>query len=367
MIMVIKNQKNKGTEIIQTGPEISAKIAGLYYVSDNEPGIRRKRCGRGFSYLDENGRLIRDYEERIRLESLKIPPAWTDVWICPRPDGHLQATGRDEKGRKQYLYHTRWRLQRSQVKYDRMVLFGEVLPEIRKQVDEDLSRRGLPREKVLATVVRLLELTLIRVGNKAYARANDSFGLTTMRDRHTDIYGSKLQFHFRGKSGKMHAVTIRDRRLARIVKMCRDIPGYELFQYYDEDSRRHTVDSSDINAYLQEITGQDFTAKDFRTWGGTINVVLVLKELGLPESQTAVERNIREAIKQTAQQLGNRPATSRKYYVHPAVLEAYQAGTLLPLLELQPETIESSSPWTLDPLESTLMLVLRQNLNGSGG
>lgn len=366
-MMTIANQKDKKTEIIQTMPEISAKTAGLYYVSDNEPGIRRKRCGRGFSYMDENGRLIRDPGERSRLEALRIPPAWTDVWICPRPDGHLQATGRDEKGRKQYLYHNRWRQQRSQVKYDRMLLFGEALPEIRKQVDEDLVRRGLPREKVLATVVRLLELTLIRVGNKAYARANKSFGLTTMRDRHTDIFGSRLQFHFRGKSGKVHIVTIRDRRLAGIVKKCRDIPGYELFQYYDEDSRRHNIDSSDINAYLQEITGQNFTAKDFRTWGGTITTVLVLKELGPPESQAAAERNIREAIKQSAQQLGNRPATSRKYYVHPAVLEAYQEGTLLPLLELQTETIEPPSPWILDPLESTLMLILRQNLNGSSG
>ncbi len=365
--MANNNRKDKGIEITQTVPEVSAKIAGLYYVSDNEPGIRRKRCGRGFSYMDGNGRLIRDTEERNRLEALKIPPAWTDVWICPRPDGHLQATGRDEKGRKQYLYHIRWRQQRSQVKYDRMLLFGEALPVIRRQVDEDLSRSGLPREKVLATIVRLLELTLIRVGNKAYARANKSFGLTTMRDRHTDIYGSKLQFHFRGKRGKIHTVTIQDRRLAKIVQKCRDIPGYELFQYFDEDSRRHTVDSSDINAYLREISGQDFTAKDFRTWGGTIHAVLALKEIGPPESKTAAERNIREAIKQAAQQLGNRPATSRKYYVHPAILEAYQEGTLLPLLESQTEPIDSSSPWALDPLESTLMLILRQNLNGSNG
>ena len=365
--MATNNQEIKITSIIQTRPEISAKIAGLYYVNDDEPGIRRKRCGRGFSYMDENGRLIRDPEVRNRLEALRIPPAWIDVWICPRPDGHLQATGRDEKGRKQYLYHILWRQQRSQVKYDRMILFGDALPRIRERVEEDLSRRGLPREKVLATVVRLLELTLIRVGNKAYARANKSFGLTTMRDQHTNIYGSKLQFHFRGKSGKIHAITIRDRRLARIVKKCRDIPGYELFQYFDEDSRRHKIDSSDVNAYLREITGQDFTAKDFRTWGGTINAVLALKELGPPESKTAAERNIREAIKQTAQYLGNRPATSRKYYVHPAILEAYQQGTLLPLLELQTKQVESPSPWALDTLESTLMLILRQNLNGSIG
>ncbi len=347
--------------IAPVSPVEAARAAGLYYVSDSEPGIRRKRCGRGFSYIDENGKLIRNAEERQRLEALAIPPAWTDVWICSRPDGHLQATGRDDKGRKQYRYHPQWRQQRSQSKYSRMVLFGEALPGIREQVHHDLSRRGLPREKVLATVVRLLETTLIRIGNKMYAQQNKSFGLTTMRDRHTDISGSKLQFHFRGKSGKKHVVNIRDRRLAHIVKKCREIPGYELFQYFDENGRRQVVDSSDVNLYLHEITEQDFTAKDFRTWGGTVLTASALKKIGPFESGTEAKRNVVQAVKETAQHLGNRAATCHKYYIHPAVIDSYLEGSLLPTLEQYETETDEPSLHGLDKTEAALLALLRQN------
>lgn len=362
MAYISATSKDKSVQLTRILPEISARTAGLYYVSDSDPGIRRKRCGRGFSYLDENGRLIRDPAERSRLDALVIPPAWTDVWICPRPDGHLLATGRDEKGRKQYLYHPLWRKYRSQANYTRMLAFGEALPRIRERVNYDLSRPGLPREKVLATVISLLEATLIRIGNKEYSRANNSFGLTTLRDRHTDISGSQIRFNFRGKRGIQHTITIHDQRLARIVKKCRDIPGYELFQYIDENSRRHTINSSEVNAYLQEITDHDFTAKDFRTWGGTISALMALKELGSFESETEANKNVREAINQAAQQLGNRAATCRKYYVHPAILDAYMEGRLLPLLEEQIEP-EEISPLELDRMEMVLMAVLQQQIS----
>jgi DNA topoisomerase-1 len=264
--------------VAKVDPVDSARQAGLRYVSDTAPGIRRKRRGGKFNYFAPDGSRITDAEELARIRSLAIPPAWTDVWICANGRGHLQATGRDARGRKQYRYHPKWRAVRDETKYERMVAFGEQLPKIREQTGHDLALRGLPRRKVLAAVVRLLETTLIRVGNEEYARDNKSFGLTTMRDRHVEFEGQKVQFHFKGKSGKKHLITLKDRRLAKVVRRCRDIPGQELFQYIDDDGQRETIDSADVNAYLQEITGQQFTAKDFRTWAGTVLASLALQE-----------------------------------------------------------------------------------------
>ncbi len=259
---------------------------------------------------------------------LAVPPAWRDVWICPVANGHVQATGRDARGRKQYRYHPRWRATRDETKYGRMITFGEALPRIRARVEHDLALPDLPREKVLATVVKLMELTAIRVGNEEYAKANDSFGLTTLRDRHVEVDGDRLRFEFRGKSGKRHAIAITDRRLARIVKRCQDIPGYEIFQYLDDDGTRHSIGSADVNEYLREISGDEFTAKDFRTWAGTVLAAAALQEIGAAPTQTAAKRNLTQAITSVAAQLGNTPAICRKCYVHPALLDGYLGGTL---------------------------------------
>jgi DNA topoisomerase I len=313
---------------IATDPAESARLAGLRYVSETGPGIRRRRAGRGFVYLNGH-EPVRDATTLARIRSLVIPPAWRDVWICPAPSGHIQAVGRDARGRKQYRYHPRWRETRDETKYARMLAFARALPRIRARVATDLRRHGLPREKVLATVVRLLETTLMRVGNEEYARANKSFGLTTLRDRHVDVDGAAVRFEFRGKGGKEHAVGVRDPRVARIVRHLQDLPGQELFQYLDEDGTRRTVDSGDVNAYLREISGEDFTAKDFRTWAGTVLCALALAEIGLGDSERATRRNITRAIGRVAERLGNTPAISRKCYVHPGVLEAYQQGAII--------------------------------------
>ncbi len=304
--------------------------AGLIYVSDAEPGIERKRAGHGFSYIGPDGTPIRDRAERRRIRSLAIPPAWTDVWICPSPHGHLQATGRDAKGRKQYRYHPRYREVRDETKFDRMLAFSRVLPAIRERVERDLSRDGLPREKVLATVVRLLEKTLIRIGSDVYARENRSYGLTTMRRRHVEVSGSKLRFEFRGKSGVMRSVAITDRRIASIVQHCQTLPGQELFQYLDDRGRRQKVDSGDINAYLRQVSGQEYTAKDFRTWAGTIAAATKLRELGPASTQRETQANIVKAIDFVAERLGNTRAVCRKYYVHPRVIESYRRGIVAP-------------------------------------
>lgn len=313
-------------------PVESAQAAGLRYVSDTMPGIRRKKAGKGFAYSGQDGKTIRDPKELARIQSLAIPPAYTDVWICPSPNGHIQATGRDARGRKQYRYHPKWREVRDETKYGRMLAFSEVLPRIRERLDKDLSRSGLPREKVLATVVRLLECTRIRVGNDEYARANRSFGLTTLQDRHVEISGSNLRFEFRGKSGKTHQVSLNDRRLARIVQRCQALPGEDLFQYLDDDGVRQTVGSGDINDYIRDISGQEFTAKDFRTWAGTMLAVAALTEVGAWVSQRQAKSNVLRAIDRVAEQLNNTRAVCRKYYVHPAVFESYLAGTLLKTL-----------------------------------
>ncbi len=342
-------------------PVESAEIVGLHYVNNTIPGIQRKRAGKGFYYIDVNSKKIGDDAELNRIEALAIPPAWTEVWICPLPHGHLQATGRDEKGRKQYRYHAHWNEVRSQTKFTRTIAFGEALPKIRQRIAEDLALPGLPREKVLATVVHLLEITRIRVGNEEYAKENSSFGLTTMRDRHVDISGSKLRFKFRGKSGVDHDIELSDRRLAKIVKRCQDVPGQELFQYFDDNGQHQPVGSGDVNAYLREITSLDFTAKDFRTWSGTMLATLELNTLGPFESQAQGKKNVTQAIKDVAKQLGNRPATCRKYYVHPAIIDAYLDGSLFPIME-QASTQKSAASSELHPEEQAVLKLLEQHL-----
>ena len=323
------------TPEVITDPIRSSKLAGLRYVADVKPGITRKRWRKGFRYFDVNGVVIKDEDVLGRIKSLAIPPAWTDVWICPNANGHLQATGRDAKHRKQSRYHPRWREVRDENKYERMKLFGESLPAIRERVENNLALPGLPREKVLATIVRLLETTFIRVGNAEYAKQNHSYGLTTMRSRHVEVEGSTVRFKFQGKSGKHHNIDLSDRRLAKIVKRCQDLPGYELFQYLDESGSQHTVDSADVNEYLREITDQTFTAKDFRTWAGTVLACAVLREFEVFESPTQAKRNVVQAIASVAKRLGNTPSVCRKCYVHPAVIEAYMGGGMLKAFEDQ--------------------------------
>jgi DNA topoisomerase-1 len=343
-------------------PVEAAKVAGLRYVNDAMPGIRRKRAGKNFSYIASDGRPIRDPEELRRIKALAIPPAWTDVWICANPRGHILATGRDAKGRKQYRYHPQWRAVRDETKYSRLIAFGEALPTIRERVDKDLALPGLPREKVLATVVRLLDTTMIRVGNEEYARENNSFGLTTLQSEHVDVAGTKIEFHFRGKSGKEHTIDVRDRQLAKIVKRCQDIPGHELFQYVDEEGEHRSIDSADVNEYLREISGQDFTAKDFRTWGGTIYTVRTLREIGAFETETQAKKNVVQAIKSAAEYLGNTPTICRKCYVHPAVLEAYLNRSLIPTLDQLAEKTESEEHHGLDQEEAQAMAFLKSLL-----
>jgi DNA topoisomerase-1 len=339
-----------------------ARSAGLRYVIDTSPGIRRKKTGTGVVYIGADGHVIRDAEILARIKSLAIPPAWRDVWICPIEHGHLQATGVDAKGRKQYRYHPRWREVRDETKYDRMLIFGRMLPTIRKRVQHDLSRPGLCREKILATVVRLLETTLIRVGNEEYARQNDSFGLTTMRDRHVDVSGTTLRFAFRGKSGITHAVDLTDRRLAKIVKQSQDLPGYELFQYIEEDGTRASIDASDVNAYLKEIAGDEFTAKDFRTWAGTVLAARALQECQAFDSQAQAKRNIVQAIEAVAKRLGNTKAVCRRCYIHPAVITHYMDGSLLQTLNRRLKKELTQSVHRLSREESAVLALLQQRL-----
>jgi DNA topoisomerase-1 len=309
-------------------PVRSARDAGLRYVCDGSRGIRRVMGPLGFRYIGPRGSVIRNAVELKRIRALAIPPAWTDVWICPDPRGHIQATGRDARGRKQYRYHPRWRTCRDETKFDRMQAFASALPKIRARLASDLAAPGLSRDKVLASVVILLEKTLIRVGNDEYARTNRSFGLTTLRDHHVDIAGSVVRFTFRGKSGKRHQIGVTDRRLAQIVRRCRDLPGQELFQYVDDDGRFRDVTSTDVNAYLKEITGQDFTAKDFRTWFGTVLACTALSSFDHAPSRTVIKKNVLRAIEAVAGVLGNTRAVCRKSYIHPAVLDAYEHGLM---------------------------------------
>ena len=314
---------------VSTDPIDCARDAGLRYVRDQRTaGIVRKRRGRGFAYYLPNGNRVRDPAALKRIRSLVIPPAWTQVWICPQENGHLQAVGRDAKGRKQYRYHPDYRHVRDQVKFERMLMFGSVLPRIRRQVNRDLKLPGMPRAKILATVVRLLDETCVRVGNDEYVRANGSFGLTTLHNKHVSVQGSTLRLRFPGKSGQKLDLTVRDNQLARIVKRCQDLPGEELFQYESDAGELVSISSGDINDYLREITGQDITAKDFRTWHGSGYTLVQLTEVGPAASETAAKRNIVAAVKATASKLCNRPATCRKYYIHPAILETYTSQEL---------------------------------------
>ena len=336
--------------------------SSLRYVNDDKPGIRRRRAGRGFCYYDAEARLVRDKDTLGRIRSLAIPPAWSAVWICPFANGHIQATGRDSKRRKQYRYHPKWRIERDETKYDRMPAFGQALPKLRRQLEKHLALPGLPREKVLATIVQLLERTLIRIGNEEYARANGSFGLTTMRGQHVKVNGTQVRFQFRGKNGVRHSKDLRDRRLARIIKRCQDLPGQELFQYLDDDDIPQTIDSSDVNNYLREVTGEEFTAKDFRTWAGTVHVVQALQELDAFKSETEAKHNIVRAIENVAARLGNTPAVCRKSYIHPAILELYTSGALLKLLVRDKGEASSNGHGSahLRPEEAEVLAILQQ-------
>ncbi|HEY3076744.1 MAG TPA: DNA topoisomerase IB [Burkholderiales bacterium] len=309
-------------------PAESARAAGLRYVSDAVAGIERRAARMGFRYLASDGAAVRDKATLARIRALAVPPAWTDVWICPREDGHLQATGRDARRRKQYRYHPRWREVRDESKYGRLVAFGRALPRIRRRVARDLARPGLPREKVLATLVRLLETTYIRIGNEEYARDNESFGLTTLRERQVRVAGAQLRFRFRGKSGVPHEIALTDRRIAQIVRRMQDLPGQELFQYVDEDGSTRAIESTDVNAYLKSVAGEEFTSKDFRTWAGTLLCARALRRLPPPQSAAAGRREVAQAIAAVARELRNTRAVCRKCYVHPAIIESYLEGRL---------------------------------------
>jgi DNA topoisomerase-1 len=339
----------------------SAEAAGLRYVTDAAPGIRRQRRGRGFVYFAIDGQVIRDKAELERIRRLVIPPRWTNVWICPIPSGHLQVTARDARGRKQYRYHPTYRAVRDETKFGRMIAFSEILPLIRERVERDVALPELARDKVLATVVWLLERTLIRVGNDEYARDNGSFGLTTLRRRHVTVSGAKLRFEFRGKSGVPHSVAITDRRIARVVQRCQELPGQELFQYLDDDGRRQSVDAGDINEYLRRITGRQVTAKDFRTWAGTTLAAASLRELGKFKTEKQAKANIVTAIDQISKRLGNTRAVCRKYYIHPVILEAYFEGVTIPPTPGEARQLRTSGrPPALRRDELAVIELLRQ-------
>ena len=356
MALAVPETGQQGAGAVATefvDPLESARAAGLRYVSDQSPGIRRKRVGKAFTYLASDGHTIHDGQTIRRIKRLAIPPAWTDVWICPDPRGHLQATGRDARGRKQYRYHPRWREVRDAVKYDRMLAFAEALPKIRERTDRDLERSGLPRAKVLATVVRLLEETRIRIGNDEYRKENGSYGLTTLRDRHVSVMGAEVRFTFRGKSGKHHTVELHDRRMARMIKRFIEIPGQELFHYIDDNGEAKRIDSAEVNEYLREITGEDFTAKDFRTWAGTILAARFLRETAGATNSRRAKKDLVRAIARVADELGNTPAVARKGYIHPAVIAAYLSGGLKPIGEK-----EVSDPYKLSAEERSLLVLL---------
>ena len=303
-----------------------AEAMGLRYVSDQQPGIRRIRSGKSFRYVDAKREPVRDDRTLERIRSLVIPPAWTDVWISPWARGHIQATGFDARGRKQYRYHDRWRQVRDSEKFEHLAAFGRVLPKIRARVQKDIALRGLPRERVIATVVQLLDESLIRIGNESYARQNKSFGLTSLRTKHLTLTGTEIRFQFRGKSGLEHAVRVRDRRVSAVIKRCQELPGQHLFQYIDDHGERRTIQSEDVNSYLRSITDADITAKDFRTWWGTVIAALYLREMGPAETERARKANLKIATEAAAKALGNTPTVCRKCYIHPAIVEAYERG-----------------------------------------
>jgi DNA topoisomerase-1 len=347
---------------IPVEPAAAARRVRLRHVSDDMPGLSRRRAETGFDYLDEAGNLIADFETLSRIKALAIPPAWTNVWICPLPNGHIQATGRDARGRKQYRYHPRWREARDETKFDRMLMFSRVLPRIRARVDADLRRHGLPRERVLAAIVRLLELTLFRIGNSEYSKTNNSFGLTTLRNRHAAVSGNTIRLAFRGKSGVWNEGRVSDRRLARIIKNCRDLPGYALFQYLDDADERHTIGSADVNDYLREISGEEITAKDFRTWAGTYLAAMALQELGSVASATERRSTLLRAIEQVAAHLSNTVAVCRKCYIHPAIFDGYLDGTLSKTLEKSLRAHQSRRVAQMSAEEAAVTAFLRLRL-----
>ncbi len=338
----------------------AARGAGLAYVSDTDSGLRRAKVGSGFVCLGRGGKRVSDNQTLARIKSLAIPPAWTDVWICSNPRGHLQAAGRDARGRKQYRYHPRWRQTRDESKYHKMIEFAKALPRIRRAVKRHLGKAGLPREKVLAAVVGIMETTLIRVGNDEYAEQNDSYGLTTLRDEHARIAGQKVRFEFRGKSGIEHEVDLEDPKLVQIVRRCRDLPGEELFQYIDEEGQICDVNSSNVNEYLRGISGGDFTAKDFRTWAGTVLAARALRELDAFNTKTQARKNIVRAVEQVAMRLGNTKAVCRKCYIHPAIIQSYQDGTLGRQIARGADKVLTEAPRNLSREEAAVFRLLRQ-------
>lgn len=343
-------------------PKDTAEFAGLRHVSDVRPGIQRRRAGKGFTYTGVDGSKLTDPDTLKRVKALAIPPAWSDVWICPFADGHIQATGRDAKGRKQYRYHARFREVRDSTKYEHVIAFAGSLPSLRNQVQKHMALRGLPRERVLATVVHLLETTLIRVGNEDYAKQNNSYGLTTLKNRHVAVDGNEIRFRFSGKSGKQWSLRVRDRRVAKIIRACQELPGQELLQYVDEEGHCKDVTSSDVNDYLKEITGKDITAKDFRTWAGTVLAAMALGELESFDSAAQAKRNLRAAIEKVAARLGNTSTVCRKCYIHPEVLNCYMDGNLVLELKSKAENELRTTLGSLKPEEAAVLALLRDRL-----
>jgi DNA topoisomerase-1 len=356
-----KKKRVAKTEVV-TDPIEVAEDAGLRYVSDEQPGYTRKPKGDDFNYFDTDGKPIRDEPRLLRIRRLAIPPAYKDVWICPTPNGHIQATARDARGRKQYRYHERWREARDENKYDRMLVFGQALPKIRRRVSKDMGLPDLPRNKVLAAVVHLLGRTFIRIGNEEYARDNKSFGLTTMRNRHVDVKGAKLSFNFRGKSGVQHEIDVNDRRLANIIRELQDLPGQDIFRYEDEGGEVRSVTSEDVNGYLHEVSGEEFTAKDFRTWAGTVLTAMALSAQGPVENETQAKKNIKDAIAAVAKILGNTPTVCRKCYVHPVVLESYLDGDMIEGLKQKTEEALAEKLPDMRAEEAAVMAFLQAKL-----
>lgn len=343
----------------------AAKNAGLRYINDGDPGLTRVRAGRAFFYRDAKGRRIKDAPTLGRIKRLAIPPAWTDVWICPTANGHIQAVGRDARGRKQYRYHADWRTARDESKYERMIAFAQALPRIRRRVARDLRRRGLGREKVLATMVRLLETTLVRVGNEEYARSNGAYGLSTMRDQHAEVKRDTLEFRFRGKSGKLHHIALHDPAIARIVARVQDLPGQQLFQYVDENGETRDVKSDDVNAYLRDVAGQEFSAKDFRTWAGTVLAAIALQQFERFDTKAQAKKNLVAAVERVAQRLGNTPAVCRKCYIHPAILDSYLTGTAIEVMLKKTEDALAYGLPALSGAEGAVLAFLQQRLRAA--
>ena len=344
---------------VATDPVLAAEKADLRYVLDDEPGYTRKRKGKGFAYYSLSGNHLKGEQLIRRFEGLVIPPMWDDVWICKDANGHIQATGFDAKGRKQYIYHEKWREVRDRAKFDSLIPFGEALPELRASLEKDLKRKGMPRAKVVAAVTQLLEKTLIRIGNREYAEKNESYGLTTLRRKHVEVEGEKVEFDFKGKAGKEHKVVLEDKKLADIIKACYDVPGYELFKYFDEDGEKQVVDSADVNDYLQEVMGDAFTAKDFRTWAGTVLTAEMLCEGDCPAEVKGRVKVITNSIKDVANHLGNTPAVCRSSYVHPLLLEMYEAGEFQEALDKQMKKIRRRSLKRMSESEAAVLELLK--------